>query len=325
MCKLLGLMKLQIMPHQPKMNGLVERYHQTIMWMIGKLGEDKKADWSHHLTAIVHAYNATWSAVMGYIPHYLMFEQRPRLPVNFYFPTFRTAEVPRWGTSTWCVDEYVATVQDHLRATPQEAQAQSMAEVQRQKWYYDQKIGAIGLKSGDLVLLRADAFQGKRKIKNRLEDKPHEVVCQIVTDIFAYEVKDQHGHSHILHSNWVLLFASEAGVPICSGVTKYRMDVPDPPQSSLLLGEVTDTTPQEDSGLVITQHQARKSTLGWINGKLRLLPWTSTGVSTDDRWIFQVVCSRHGEWVLMSFFEEMAGRLTCVWWRDGHQPIDAKG
>ena len=44
-----------------------------IMHMIGKLGEDKKADWPSHLAEIVHAYNATQSAVTGYSPHYLMF------------------------------------------------------------------------------------------------------------------------------------------------------------------------------------------------------------------------------------------------------------
>ena len=38
---------------------LVERLHQIIMHMIGKLGEDKKADWPSHLAEIVHAYNAT--------------------------------------------------------------------------------------------------------------------------------------------------------------------------------------------------------------------------------------------------------------------------
>ena len=54
-------------------NGLVERLHQTIMHMIGKLGEDKKADWPSHLAEIVHAYNATQSAVTRYSPHYLMF------------------------------------------------------------------------------------------------------------------------------------------------------------------------------------------------------------------------------------------------------------
>ena len=112
-----------------------------------------------------------------------MFECQSRLPVNFYFPTLRSTEGPGQGTSTRCVNKYVATVQDHLRATLQEAQAQSMAEAQRQKWYYDQKIGAIGLKPGNLILVKADAFQGMMKIKDRWEDKPHEVVHQIATDI----------------------------------------------------------------------------------------------------------------------------------------------
>ena len=46
------------MPYHPQVNGLVERLHQTIMCMIGKLGEDKKADWPSHLAEIAHAYNA---------------------------------------------------------------------------------------------------------------------------------------------------------------------------------------------------------------------------------------------------------------------------
>ena len=74
------------------------------------------------------------------------------------------------------MDEYVATVRGHLRSTLQEAQAQSMAEALRQKWYYDWKIGTVGLKPGNLILVKADAFQGKRKIKDKWEDKPHKVI-----------------------------------------------------------------------------------------------------------------------------------------------------
>ena len=62
------------------------------MQMIGKLGEDKKANWPSHLAEIVHAYNATHSAVTGYSLDCLMFGQRPRLPVNFYFPTIGSTE-----------------------------------------------------------------------------------------------------------------------------------------------------------------------------------------------------------------------------------------
>ena len=143
-----------------------------------------------------------------------MFGCRPRLPVDFYFPTLRGMEGPRRSTSTKHVNESIATVRDHLRTALQKAQAQSMAEAQRQKGDYDWKIGTIGLKSGDLVLVKTDAFQGKRKIKDRWDDKPHEVVHQIVTDVPSYEVKDQHGNSCILHQNWLLLIVSEAGIPL---------------------------------------------------------------------------------------------------------------
>ena len=61
------------MPYHPQTNQLVERLHQTIMWMIGKLGEDRKADWPSHLAEIVHTYNAIHSADTGYSPYYLMF------------------------------------------------------------------------------------------------------------------------------------------------------------------------------------------------------------------------------------------------------------
>ena len=218
MYKLLSMKKLQTMPYHPQMNGLVERSHQTVRQMIGKLGEDEKANWPRHLAEIVHTYNMTPSAVMGYSPHYLMFGHRPRLPVEFYFPTLRSTEMPGRGTSTKHVNEHIATVQDHLRTVLQEAKAQSTAEGQRLKQYYDWKIGTIGLKPGNLILVQEDTFQGKRKIKDRWEDKPQKVVHQITTDIPSYEVKDQHGNSHVLHCSWLLLIAPEVGVPLCMGV-----------------------------------------------------------------------------------------------------------
>ena len=59
LCKILGIQQLQTMPYHPQMNGLVERSHHMIMHMIGKLGEDRKANWPSHLAEIVHAYNST--------------------------------------------------------------------------------------------------------------------------------------------------------------------------------------------------------------------------------------------------------------------------
>ena len=234
----------------------------------------------------MHAYNATHSAVTRYSPHYLMFGWMPRLPLDFYFNTFRSTEVPIREASTKCVDEYVATVHEWL--------CTALWEAQCQKQYYDQKTGAMDLKPGDLVLVKADAFKGKRKIRDRWEDKACEVVCQITTDIPSYKVTDQHGQSCILHWNWLLLVASEVGIPLCIGVChawdRCTSPTPGKPTSK---GSEGRMTPQENSGWAVTQCPPSKTSLGWVNGNLWLLSWMSAGVSTEDGWRLKVMCSRH--------------------------------
>ena len=183
------------MPYYPQTNGLVEQSHQMIMCMIGKLGEEKKADWPSHLAEIAHAYNATRSTVTRYSPHYLMFGQWPRLLVDFIFPTIGSREAPMREASARKVDTYIASVRDQLRSALREAQAQSTAEAHRQKWYYDRKIGAVNLKPGNLVLVKADAWKGKRKIKDRWDEETWEVSQQIAADVPSYEVTNQHGQS----------------------------------------------------------------------------------------------------------------------------------
>ena len=141
----------------------------------------------------------------------------------------------------------------------------------------------MDLKPGNLVLVKADTFKGKRKINNRWENKPHEVVHQIATDIPLYEVMNQCRQSCILHHNRLLLVTSETGIPLCVGVhqawdrcTSPTLVKPTPK------GSDSKNMPQEKSGLVITHHQASKTSLGWINGKLWLLPWRSARASTED-------------------------------------------
>ena len=146
-------------------------------------------------------YNATCSAVTGYSPHYLMFGHRPRLLVDFYFPTIGGSEAFTREVSAKHVDNYVASVWERLRTALWEAQAQLTMAACQQKQYYNRKIGTVNLKPGDLVLVKADAFKGNRKIKDRWEEETWEVVHQIMTDVPSYKVTNQHGKSHVLHQN----------------------------------------------------------------------------------------------------------------------------
>ena len=79
-----------------------------------------------------------------------------------------------------------------MRITLREAQAQSTAEACQQKQYYDRKVGPVNLKPGNLVLVKADAWKGKRKIKDRWDEETWEVSWQIMTDVPSYEVMNQH-------------------------------------------------------------------------------------------------------------------------------------
>ena len=243
--------------------------------MIGKLGEDEKADWPSHLAEIVHTYNTTHSTVMEYSPHFLMSGCWPRLLVDFYFTTLRSTEVPRRGTSTRHVNKFVATVTDHLRTALHEAQAQSTAEDQRQTWYCDQKIGVVGLKPGNLILVKADAFWGKRKIQGQIGGQASwGSMSDHDRHPLIWSERPAQKYSCVLYHKWLLLIASEAGIPLCTGVHQAQDGCTSPtPVKPTAGGSDSKKMPQEDDGLAITQHQTRKTSLGWRNGKLWFFPW----------------------------------------------------
>ena len=87
LCDLLNMKQVRTSPYHPQSNGSMERAHQTVIRMIGKLNPKRKSRWIDHISWICHTYNSTRSQVTGYSPHFLMFGRRPRLPIDLIFPT----------------------------------------------------------------------------------------------------------------------------------------------------------------------------------------------------------------------------------------------
>ena len=106
---LLGVAKIRTSSYHPQSNGTVERAHQTLRQMIGKLDPEKRRKWKLHLGSILIAYNATRSLVMGYSPYFLMFRCRPHLPIDLLFPT------AMWQGSTSTIDDYVLSLYERLK------------------------------------------------------------------------------------------------------------------------------------------------------------------------------------------------------------------
>ena len=173
LCELYGVQKLRTSPYHAQTNGQVERMNQTIIRMIGKLEEDKKACWSKHLPELLMAYNATHSAVTGYSPYYLLFGRRPRIPVDYLFPTL--CDSPHQTP----MEVSVVAMQKRLKEAFAVARCLTSEEAAKQCRYYDHKAGAVAVQPGDVVMVRTDGFVGKWKVKDQWEDGGFAVESQL--------------------------------------------------------------------------------------------------------------------------------------------------
>ena len=158
---------------------------------ISKLSQDEKANWPKHLPELIQAYNGKRSTITGYIPHYLLFGYSPRFLIDLHFPTI-------WKRCIVCVNDFVVMLQQHLSEALNEARRQNVLEAHQQKQYYDHCSGTVVLKPGDIVLLKADSYMGRRKTKNKWSYENYTVLCQLGPGILTYEIQAKGGSTHIV-------------------------------------------------------------------------------------------------------------------------------
>ena len=175
--------------------------NQTIIHMIGKLEQDKKAHWSEHLPEVLSAYNGTHSTVTGYSPYFLLFGRKARMPVDYLFPTL--LDSPHQTK----MEVSVMAMQKRLKEAFAVARHLTSQEAARQWCYYDRK-------AGDVVMVCTNGFVGKRKVKDRWEDRGFIVESQL-EDWPVYKVRcltsdaKQKPKYWILHRNCLLLVTNE--------------------------------------------------------------------------------------------------------------------
>ena len=207
LCELYGVQKLRTLPYHAQTNGQVERMNQTIIGMISKLEQDKKARWSEHLSEMLAAYNSTRSAVTGYSPYFLLFGRKSRMPVDCLFPTLRDS--PHQAK----MEVSVAAMQKRLKEAFTVARHLTSQEAARQRCYYDCEAGAVALQPGGVVMVCTNGFVGKRKVKDQWEDRGFIVESQL-EDWPVYKVRcptdaKQKPKYRILHRNCLLLVTNE--------------------------------------------------------------------------------------------------------------------
>ena len=67
----------------------------------------------------------------------------------------------------------------------------------------------------DIELKKADAFQGKRKVKDCWSEVEYEVICQVTNGVPLYEIKDSRGNVKVTHHNQFFLLVQGEVTPLC--------------------------------------------------------------------------------------------------------------
>ena len=117
------------------------------------------------------------------------------------------------------VPAHVDKVRKQFREAYTKAHLQTNNEVEQQKCYYDRATSTVQLMPGDVVLMKLDEFQGKRKVKDRWSKVEYVVVRQVTNDVPAYVVKDDGGNVKVIHYNRLFLVATarEVATPLDGG------------------------------------------------------------------------------------------------------------
>ena len=129
LCSAFGIQKCRTTAYHAQCNGQMERFHQMLFQMIGKLATDKKTQWEQHLPELLQAYNSTRSAVMWYSPHYLMFRRATSPPCRLFLPhnrhEYKSPSCPcLCGRGTKCFKEAYAEAQQPVQQRSRQTEVQ---------------------------------------------------------------------------------------------------------------------------------------------------------------------------------------------------------
>ena len=125
----------------------------------------------------------------------------------------------------------------------------------------------------DIVLMKNDAYQGKRKIKDWWSETEYVVIRQDTDGIPAYEVKDEVGNIKTVHHNqpFLVVTPKEAVMPLGAGTSISEGNIQSTHVEHTSL-EVESDLPERFVDGADTLSPSSRVPLRWVGGVLWLLP-----------------------------------------------------
>lgn len=193
-----GVHKSHTTPYHPMGNGITERFNRTLGGMIRALPPIAKSRWPQMLQTLTFCYNATVHETTGFAPFHLMFGRTPRLPVDVMFHHVLK------DTNVVSCHEFVHRLRRDLSDAALVAQRNASKQQDRHAVIYNRKVRGQPLAVGDRVLLANRGITGKRKIADRWDSTPYDVVS-VRSPINVYRIRDGvTGKEKVVHRNLLL-------------------------------------------------------------------------------------------------------------------------
>ena len=170
LCEMYGITKSRTTPYHPEGNGQCERFNRTMHDRLRTLPPEQKRKWPELLPELIYAYNATPHSSTGYSPYYLFFGREPRLPVDHLLGF--TAE----GDDDPETDQWVADHHKRMKYAFERASGTIEKEALRRQRRHNETARDEDLPVGTKVFIRNRNIQGRNKIQDAWDGRPHRVV-----------------------------------------------------------------------------------------------------------------------------------------------------
>ena len=157
LCSFYGVQKSRTTPYHPAGNGQCERFNRTLHNLLRTLPVSRKRDWVSCLPQLLFCYNSTPHQTTGESPHFLMFGQEPRLPIDFLL-----GRVPEPIAGE--VHDWVFEHQTRLRVVGEKVRERLQLAADRRKANHDASAIDAPLEEGRRVYLRDLTVRGRHKI-----------------------------------------------------------------------------------------------------------------------------------------------------------------
>ena len=162
LCTIMNMKKSHTTPYHPQGNAGPERFNRTLLDMLGTLENDQKEDWKKYGSSLVFYYNCIPHETTKLTPYELMYGRKPKLPIDIQFEEIR-------DVANRTTKEYVKELRDKIAHTRQIVEKYSEKAKKKNEKLYDLKAKAASICSGDKVLIKRVAFEGKsqKSLKKR--------------------------------------------------------------------------------------------------------------------------------------------------------------